>query len=84
MNEEQREVAERLADAVMHPEAAALLRELAAEPQGEPLTGVRAWTLLLVGRENGLVGKHGETFPSSPEHYERVTVHEAHGIGETP
>jgi len=32
MNETQRSAAERLADAVMHPEAAALLRELAAGP----------------------------------------------------
>ena len=37
MNETQRSAAERLADAVMHPEAAALPRELAAEPVQEPV-----------------------------------------------
>ena len=37
MTPTQRAAAERLADAVMHPEAAALLRELAAEPVQEPV-----------------------------------------------
>ena len=37
MTPSQRAAAERLADAVMHPEAAALLRELAAEPVHEPV-----------------------------------------------
>ncbi len=36
MTPTQRAAAERLADAVMHPEAAALLRELAAEPVQAP------------------------------------------------
>jgi hypothetical protein len=40
MTPQQRAAAERLADAVMHPEAAALLRELAAEPVARPPTPV--------------------------------------------
>ncbi len=32
------------------------------------------WTLLMTGKENGLVGKYGSTFPSSPEYYPRVNV----------
>jgi hypothetical protein len=43
MNETQRAAAERLADAVMHPEAAALLRELLAEPQCEPVARMLVW-----------------------------------------
>jgi hypothetical protein len=47
-------------------------RELAA------LTAVQepvAWTLLLVGAHNGLVGKAGEKFLGHPEHYQRVDVY---------
>ena len=55
---------------------AALLRELASETKSDP-----DWTLLLVGPENGLVGKYGHNFPGSPEHYERVHVVRADGIG---
>jgi hypothetical protein len=36
-----------------------------------------AWTLLLVGAHNGLVGKAGEKFLSNPEHYQRVDVYTA-------
>lgn len=39
--------------------------------QQEPV----AWTLLLVGAHNGLVGKAGDKFVGHPEHYERVDVY---------
>jgi hypothetical protein len=41
MTPTQRAAAERLADAVMHPEAAALLRELAADPVQEPVAWLK-------------------------------------------
>ena len=34
-----------------------------------------AWTLLLVGEHNGIVGKAGHTFENHPEHYSRVDVY---------
>jgi hypothetical protein len=46
-----------------------------AAPQQRTFTDERSWTLLLVGPENGIVGKHGETFVLSPQHYERITVY---------
>ena len=41
--------------------------------QQEPV----AWTLLLVGEHNGIVGKAGNTFEGHPEHYRRVDVYTA-------
>ena len=55
MNETQRSAAERLADAVMHPEAAALLRELAAEPVQEPVAAELPAPQLLVESAQGFV-----------------------------
>jgi hypothetical protein len=49
----------------------AIEQALAAQPA--PV----AWTLLLVGAHNGLVGKAGEKFLSNPEHYQRVDVYTA-------
>ena len=49
----------------------ALQEALAAPVQQEPV----AWTLLLVGAHNGLVGKAGDKFVGHPEHYERVDVY---------
>jgi hypothetical protein len=43
------------------------------QEQGEPV----AWTLLLVGEHNGIVGKAGHTFENHPEHYSRVDVYTA-------
>lgn len=37
--------------------------------------GSAAWTLLLTGENQGLVGKAGEKFVGHPEHYERVDVY---------
>ena len=34
-----------------------------------------AWTLLLTGENNGLVGKAGKTFEGHPEYYRRVDVY---------
>ena len=39
--------------------------------QQEPV----AWTLLLTGEHNGLVGKAGEKFVGAPEYYKRVDVY---------
>jgi hypothetical protein len=52
----------------------ALKQALAAQPA--PVQPV-AWTLLLVGVHNGLVGKAGEKFLVHPEHYQRVDVYTA-------
>ena len=60
MNETQRSAAERLADAVMHPEAAALLRELAAGPvvnqqmTTEPAQEPVAWHVCSVNSDGSL------------------------------
>jgi hypothetical protein len=34
-----------------------------------------AWTLLLVGEHNGIIGKAGDKFLGHPEHYQRVDVY---------
>jgi hypothetical protein len=52
----------------------AIKQALAAQPA--PVQPV-AWTLLLVGAHNGLVGKAGEKFLGHPEHYQRVDVYTA-------
>ena len=55
-----------------HEAITALREALAEQPaQQEPV----AWTLLLVGAHNGLVGKAGDKFVGHPEHYERVDVY---------
>ena len=36
-----------------------------------------AWTLLLVGKHNGIIGKAGEKFLGHPEHYDRIDVYTA-------
>ena len=46
---------------------------LAAQPA--PVQEPVAWTLLLTGEHNGLVGKAGEKFVGAPEYYERVDVY---------
>lgn len=33
-----------------------------------------AWTILLVGEDNGIVGRLGDAFDKSPEHYRRTDV----------
>ena len=47
------------------------IKEALAQPEQEPV----AWTLLLTGENNGLVGKAGETFEGHPEYYRRVDVY---------
>jgi len=44
---------------------------MAQQPKQEPV----AWTLLLVGEHNGIVGKAGDTFENHAEHYKRVDVY---------
>jgi hypothetical protein len=34
-----------------------------------------AWTLLLLGEHNGIIGKAGDKFLGHPEHYKRVNVY---------
>ena len=48
------------------------LDELAEQPAQQKSV---AWTLLLVGAHNGLVGKAGNKFVGHPGHYERVDVY---------
>jgi hypothetical protein len=36
-----------------------------------------AWTLLLIGEHNGLIGKAGEKFIGAPDYYQRVNVYTA-------
>lgn len=47
------------------------IKQALAAPVQEPV----AWTLLLVGEHNGIVGKAGNTFEGHPEHYRRVDVY---------
>jgi len=47
----------------------------AAQPA--PVQEPVAWTLLLVGRHNGIIGKAGEKFLGHPEHYDRIDVYTA-------
>ena len=47
------------------------IKQARAAPVQEPV----AWTLLLTGEHNGLVGKAGEKFVGAPEYYERVDVY---------
>jgi hypothetical protein len=44
-----------------------------AQPEQEPV----AWTLLLTGEHNGLIGKAGEKFIGAPDYYQRVNVYTA-------
>ena len=55
---------------------AAMQKAMATPPaQPAPVQEPVAWTLLLVGAHNGLVGKAGEKFLGHPEHYQRVDVY---------
>ena len=49
------------------------MREALAEQPAQQ--GQVAWTLLLTGENQGLVGKAGEKFVGAPEYYERVDVY---------
>jgi hypothetical protein len=44
-----------------------------SQPKQEPV----AWTLLLTGEHNGLIGKAGEKFIGAPDYYQRVNVYTA-------
>ena len=44
-----------------------------SQPEQEPV----AWTLLLTGEHNGLIGKAGEKFIGAPDYYQRVNVYTA-------
>ena len=50
-----------------------LYKEAYAQPEQEPV----AWTLLLTGEHNGLIGKVGEKFIGAPDYYQRVNVYTA-------
>jgi len=49
----------------------------AALAQPAPVQEPVAWTLLLVGEHNGIIGKAGDKFLGHPEHYQRVDVYTA-------
>ena len=48
-----------------------LYKDAYAQPEQEPV----AWTLLLTGEHNGLIGKAGEKFIGAPDYYQRVNVY---------
>ena len=50
-----------------------LYKDAYAQPEQEPV----AWTLLLTGEHNGLIGKAGEKFIGAPDYYQRVNVYTA-------
>ena len=50
-----------------------LYKDAYAEQEQEPV----AWTLLLTGEHNGLIGKAGEKFIGAPDYYQRVNVYTA-------
>jgi len=59
--------------AAQQEEAITALRQLLEQP--EPMQEPVAWTLLLVGEHNGIIGKAGDKFLGHPEHYQRVDVY---------
>ena len=50
-----------------------LYKDAYAQPEQELV----AWTLLLTGEHNGLIGKAGEKFIGAPDYYQRVNVYTA-------